>query len=287
MIGSSLLALAATAVVGVLLGLERVSGSDSLFDAGALPQLFAGFRIGLVFGVLAPLLLGVALAVVPLQLGARSLAFPKLAAAGFWTWLSGLVLVIISLADNGGPGGGNAKMVDLFLAAHVLLVVGLAAISLALATTILTTRAPGMRLGRVPFFSWSVLVAADRAAAVAAGPRRRAHLPLRRPPARPDAVRRERRHRLVDRVRHDPAGDVPVRPAGHRHHRRADPGDVPPADADARRHVRRDRPRRRRRACRRSRSRRSTTCRGPGRPATTSRTSCPTPSSRCCRCSAS
>jgi heme/copper-type cytochrome/quinol oxidase subunit 1 len=42
----------------------------------------------------------------------------------------------------------------------VLLVVGLAAISLALATTILTTRAPGMRLGRVPFFSWSVLIAA-------------------------------------------------------------------------------------------------------------------------------
>ena len=160
MIGSSLLALAATAVVGVLLGLERVSGSDSLFDAGALPQLFAAFRIGLVFGVLAPLLLGAALAIVPLQVGARSLAFPKLAAAGFWTWLSGLVIIVVSLADNGGPGGGNAKMVDLFLAAHVLLVVGLAAISLALATTILTTRAPGMRLGRVPFFSWSVLIAA-------------------------------------------------------------------------------------------------------------------------------
>jgi len=160
MMGSSLLALAATAVVGVLLGLERVSGSDSLFDAGALPQLFAALRIGLVFGVLAPLLLGAALAIVPLQVGARSLAFPKLAAAGFWTWLSGLVIIVVSLADNGGPGGGNAKMVDLFLAAHVLLVVGLAAISLALATTILTTRAPGMRLGRVPFFSWSVLVAA-------------------------------------------------------------------------------------------------------------------------------
>jgi len=160
MMGSSLLALAATAVVGVLLGLERVSGSDSLFDAGALPQLFAALRIGLVFGVLAPLLLGAALAIVPLQVGARSLAFPKLAAAGFWTWLSGLVIIVVSLADNGGPGGGNAKMVDLFLAAHVLLVVGLAAISLALATTILTTRAPGMRLGRVPFFTWSVLIAA-------------------------------------------------------------------------------------------------------------------------------
>jgi heme/copper-type cytochrome/quinol oxidase subunit 1 len=160
MIGCSLLALAATAVVGVLLGLERVSGSDSLFEAGALPQLFAAYRVGLVFGVLAPLLLGVALAIVPLQVGARSLAFPKLASAGFWTWLSGLVLVVISLGANGGPGGGDPKMVDLYLASLVLLVVGLAAVSLSLATTVLTTRAPGMRLDRVPFFSWSVLIAA-------------------------------------------------------------------------------------------------------------------------------
>ncbi len=106
-----------------------------------------------------PLLLGVAVASVPLQVGARSLAFPRLAAAGFWTWLGGLVVVIVSLATNGGPGGGNAQMVDLFLAGLALLILGLAAIAGALATTILTTRAPGMRMERVPFFSWSVLVA--------------------------------------------------------------------------------------------------------------------------------
>ena len=53
----------------------------------------------------------------PLQVGARSLAFPRLAAAGFWAWLGGFVIMIVALADNGGPGGGNAQMVDLFLAA--------------------------------------------------------------------------------------------------------------------------------------------------------------------------
>jgi heme/copper-type cytochrome/quinol oxidase subunit 1 len=160
LIGSSLLALSAVAVVGTLLGLERVDGSDSLFDAGALPQLFAAYRIGLVFGVLVPLLLGIAVAIVPLQVGARSLAFPRLAAAGFWTWLGGLGCVIVSLAGNGGPGGGKAEMVDLFIAGMGLLVIGLAAIAVPVATTVLTTRAPGMRLSRVPFFAWSALVAA-------------------------------------------------------------------------------------------------------------------------------
>jgi heme/copper-type cytochrome/quinol oxidase subunit 1 len=159
LIGTSLAALAAAAVVGGLVGPERVDGNDFLFDAGALPQLFVGFRIALVFGVLVPLLLGIALAIVPLQVGARSLAFPRLAAAGFWTWLGGLVVVVVSLAGNGGPGGGNETMVDLFLAGLALLIVGLAAIAGAVATTVLTTRAPGMRMERVPFFTWSALVA--------------------------------------------------------------------------------------------------------------------------------
>jgi cytochrome o ubiquinol oxidase subunit 1 len=160
MIGLSLLVLAATAVVGVVLGAERIDGADSLVDADALPQLFVAFRIGLVYGALVPLLLGLAIAIVPLQVGARSLAFPRLAAAGVWAWLGGLVVVMVALADNGGPGGGNAKMVDLFLAGHGLLVIGLAAPAVSVATTVITSRAPGLRMSRVPFFAWSSLVSA-------------------------------------------------------------------------------------------------------------------------------
>jgi heme/copper-type cytochrome/quinol oxidase subunit 1 len=159
MIVASFLALASTVVVGILLGAERIDGAGSLFDADALPQLFIAFRVGLVYGALIPLLLGLAVAVVPLQVGARSLAFPRLAAAGFWAWLGGFVVMIVALADNGGPGGGNAQMVDLFIAANGLVVIGLAAVAVSVATTVLTTRAPGMRMSRVPFFAWSALVA--------------------------------------------------------------------------------------------------------------------------------
>ena len=158
-IGVSVLALLACAVLGVVLGVERIDGADTLIDADVLPELFWALRIGLVYGVMVPLLLGVALAVVPLQVGARSLAFPRLAAAGFWAWLAGLVLVVIALANNGGPGGGDADMVDLFLAALGLLLCGLAAAATSVAATVLTTRAPGMRMNRVPFFAWSALIA--------------------------------------------------------------------------------------------------------------------------------
>ena len=95
----------------------------------------------MVYGVVVPLLLGLALAVVPLQVGARSLAFPRVAAAGLWAWVGGIVLIVVSLCNNGGPGGGNSKMVDLFLGAHGLTIIGLAAAAMSVAATVLTTRA--------------------------------------------------------------------------------------------------------------------------------------------------
>ena len=51
-------------------------------------------------------------------------------------------------------------MVDLFLAAHGLMALGLIAAALSIATSVLTTRAPGMSMRRVPLFSWSALVTA-------------------------------------------------------------------------------------------------------------------------------
>ena len=159
-VGASLLALVACVAIGVLLGIERIDGSDNVLDADAVPQLFVAFRIGLLYGVVIPLLLGIAVAVVPLQLGARALAFPRVAMTGFWAWVGGITIVIVALANNGGPGGGDAEMVDLFNAGFALAVIGLAAAALPVAATVLTTRAPGMRMSRVPFFSWSALVAA-------------------------------------------------------------------------------------------------------------------------------
>ena len=159
-LGGSLAGLVATAALGVLLGIERLDGGGTLLDSEAIPQLFQAHRIGLVSATLMPLGIGLSIAVVPLQLGARSLAFPRLALAGFYGWLSGLVLVVVALANNGGIGGTDADMVDLYLAAHALMALGLIAAAVSIATSVLTTRAPGMSMRRVPLFSWSALVTA-------------------------------------------------------------------------------------------------------------------------------
>ena len=157
-IGTGALAFVASAVAALLLGIERISPTREMLDVGSLTQLFSLQRFGLTYLALVPLLLGLALAIVPLQVGARSLALPRLAAAGFWVWFVGAVLAVYALVSNGGPNGGNARFVDLFTLAAALVAAGLVVGAVALITTILTTRAPGMNMRRVPFFTWSVLV---------------------------------------------------------------------------------------------------------------------------------
>jgi heme/copper-type cytochrome/quinol oxidase subunit 1 len=157
-IGAGIIGLLATIVVNVIIGWERLEGTDAAFDSDSWMQLVSAQRVGLIFGAALPLTAGLALAVVPLQLGARAIAFPRLAASGMYMWLGGFVLSIVSLFANGGFGGGDANMVDLFLAAHGLMALGFTAVGASLATSVLTTRAPGMTMRRVPAFAWSCLV---------------------------------------------------------------------------------------------------------------------------------
>ena len=183
-VGAGLLGLLATIVANLLIAIERVDGGAAAFDADSWAQLLGSQRVGLVFGTALPLAAGLAVPIVPLQLGARAIAFPRLVAAGMYMWLGGFVLSIVSLVNNGGFGGGDGDMVDLFLAAHGLMALGFTAVGVSLATSVLTTRAPGMTMRRVPFFAFSVLVFGDRTRAGHAGPRRRGHLPVRRSPQR-------------------------------------------------------------------------------------------------------
>ncbi len=158
-IAASALSFVAVAAVATMLGIERISPTQEWIAVGSLTQLFSLERFGFTYMVLLPLVIGVAIAIVPLQVGARSIAFARLAAAGFWAWLIGAGLAVFALVNNGGPSGGNARFVDLFTLSAVLVAAGLLAGVVSLATTILTTRAPGMNMRRVPFFTWSVLVA--------------------------------------------------------------------------------------------------------------------------------
>jgi cytochrome c oxidase subunit I len=103
---------------------------------------------------------------VPLMIGAKRMAFPRIEALTFWlTPLSGLVLMS-AIAWNGFPTGwtGYAPLadqarsgMDAYIWAFLLIGVSLCLNGLNLLTTVLTQRAPGMTWGRLPIFVWAVV----------------------------------------------------------------------------------------------------------------------------------
>jgi heme/copper-type cytochrome/quinol oxidase subunit 1 len=154
-------------LVSLLLGLGALT-ADTLFTAHQahhfLPvahvfQVYTSSRTAAVLLFAIPLFIGLATAIVPLQVGANTIAFPRAAAAAFWGWLIGSGVLIAAYAVDGGPGGSRAKAVDLSFAGLALVLVALIVASLCVVTTVISLRAPGQWLDRVPMFSWSMLVA--------------------------------------------------------------------------------------------------------------------------------
>jgi len=165
-VGVSLVFLAAMAVLAVLTAFERISlgGIDVFADVSAYFQGWTLVRTSSVFLVVLPLFIGLATIVVPLQVGSPAIAFPRLAAAAFWTWLVGAGIHIASfIADGGlGPAAGTDRDATLLTLTSIgLMVLAILGASVCIATTVIALRPAGMSLMRVPVFSWSMLVAAS------------------------------------------------------------------------------------------------------------------------------
>ena len=133
-------------------------------------QVFSAHGTIMIFFVAMPFVLGLMNFVVPLQLGVRDVAFPTLNSVGFWLTATGALLVNISLvigefARTGwlafpplseltySPGVG----VDYYLWSLQISGIGTLMTGINLVTTILKTRAPGMRYMRMPVFCWTAL----------------------------------------------------------------------------------------------------------------------------------
>jgi heme/copper-type cytochrome/quinol oxidase subunit 1 len=154
---SALLFLVLAAVMGALVGAERIATDEIDVLGDGFTQSYTLHAVAAVFLFLLPLWLGLATYLVPLQVGASAIAFPRAAAAGLWTWLVGSVILLASYLADGGPGGGDPDGVDLWIVAFGALVIGLLVASVCVVTTVLTMRAPGVTLARTPAFSWSAM----------------------------------------------------------------------------------------------------------------------------------
>jgi cytochrome c oxidase subunit I len=143
-------------------------------------RLFTMHGTTMIFFVVMPLVFGFANYLVPLMIGARDMAFPRLNAFSFWlTAFSGILLYFSLLGANGLYGAGNAPDVGWFAYAPLtsrtfspghstdfwtlsLLASGVGSIGTAIniITTIVCMRCPGMTPGRMPLLVWLNLVMA-------------------------------------------------------------------------------------------------------------------------------
>ncbi len=164
---SGVLALLAATIVGAILSIENSNSSaDDLFGGvNNYFQFFSLYRFGLVLLVVGPLFVGLATVVVPMQVGATNIAFPRAAHSAVWLFMIGAGITVVSVVAGGGWGAldgvssGERDAIALTLVGTALVIVSLLAASICIATTVVSLRTAGMNLLRVPLFAWSMLVA--------------------------------------------------------------------------------------------------------------------------------
>ena len=155
-IGFSLVFAVAAGVVRLLVGLDIAT--DNGFLGSRVPMLNASSLLALILLGAVPFLLGLAISVVPRQVGSPSIAFPRAAALSFWAWLITSGIFITSVAINGGVLGGDRAAARLGNVAIGGVMASLVLGAVLVATTVVVHRPMGMRLANVPLFSWSMLV---------------------------------------------------------------------------------------------------------------------------------
>jgi len=158
-------------IEALLLRVQLATPNERVLDPSTYDQLFTMHGLTMIFLVAVPILVGFANYVVPLQIGARDVAFPRLNALSFWLSLFGGVLLYLSFVAGGAPDAGWFAYAPLTEPSHAvgsgmdwyifgLAVNGAGTIigAINLAVTILLMRCPGMVMGRAPMFTWMVLI---------------------------------------------------------------------------------------------------------------------------------
>ncbi|MCA9339447.1 MAG: cbb3-type cytochrome c oxidase subunit I [Candidatus Saccharibacteria bacterium] len=149
-----------------------VGDNPGLFSVDTFQQVFTAHGTIMIFFVAMGLMFGIINVVMPLQIGARDVAFPWLNSVSFWLFVAGMILVNGALLFGGFSNGGwlgyppltelqynPGPGVDYWIWALQIAGIGSLLSGINFTVTILKKRAPGMTLMKMPIFVWSVLVA--------------------------------------------------------------------------------------------------------------------------------
>src|SRR3989441_5809182 len=156
----------------LLIRAQLAGPNGHVLTANQYNTLFTMHGLTMIFLVVMPLSAALFNYFVPIMIGARDVAFPRLTAFSYWVFLFGGLFLYSSFIFGGAPNGGWFAYAPLttnpaFLPGHGLTFYGLGLQMLGIAsiasaanfvTTILNLRAPGMTLMRMPVFVWMTLV---------------------------------------------------------------------------------------------------------------------------------
>ena len=156
-------------VEALLIRAQLAQPDGTLLNADQYNQVFTMHGITMIFLFVMPMAAAFFNYFIPLMIGARDVAFPRLNAYSYWVFLLGGLFLYSSFFLGGAPNGGwfgyapnstTDPTIGMSFYAIGLIITGIASTAGAvnLAVTVINLRAPGMSLFRVPVFVWMGLV---------------------------------------------------------------------------------------------------------------------------------
>ncbi len=168
---TSLLFFGVGGLLALLMRAQLATPNEHFVTKDSYNELFTIHGTTMVFLVVVPILAGFGNYLVPLMIGARDVAFPRVNACSYWLFLLGGIVLLSSFAATGGAAKcgwtcyaplseesfSHGHGVDLWiLSLHILTLASLAG-AVNFVVTVVNMRAPGMTWMRMPLFVWAIL----------------------------------------------------------------------------------------------------------------------------------
>jgi cytochrome c oxidase subunit I len=157
-------------IEALMVRLQLAHANQALLTPEMYDQVFSMHGITMIFWYASPILSGFAVYFIPLMIGARDMAFPRLNAFTYWSFLfSGILLYVAPIMGQAPHAGWFAYVpytlrpyspewgMDFYALSLILLTISTTANAINFVVTILHLRCPGMSIGKMPLFCYSTL----------------------------------------------------------------------------------------------------------------------------------
>jgi cytochrome c oxidase subunit I len=163
--------LAAAGILALLMRWQLAGPDRRFLGADAYNQAFTMHGTAMMFLFAVPVMEAMGVYLVPLMLGTRVIAFPRLNAFSYWVYLLGGLMLWLAFLVNMGPDVGwfsyvplagpeyaPGKRADYWAQLITFTEISALAVAIEIIVTVFNLRAPGMSLNRIPIFVWAMLV---------------------------------------------------------------------------------------------------------------------------------